>query len=87
LLKAASRTSGLIEGKEIHGIAAKLCFDKDPFVRMGLVGLYAAFDRILNARLVFDKMSYRDVVAWSIMIDGYGLKFNSLVVELDISFY
>jgi hypothetical protein len=28
---------------------------------MGLVGLYAAFDRILNARLVFDKMSYRDV--------------------------
>jgi hypothetical protein len=61
LLKAASRTSGLIEGKEIHGIAAKLCFDKDPFVRMGLVGLFAAFDRILNARLVFDKMSYRDV--------------------------
>ncbi|KAH8495755.1 hypothetical protein H0E87_018809 [Populus deltoides] len=71
LLKAASRASGLNEGKEIHGVATKLGFDKDPFVQTGLVGMYASCDRISEARLVFDKMSYRDVVAWSIMIDGY----------------
>ncbi|KAG5236584.1 pentatricopeptide repeat-containing protein [Salix suchowensis] len=71
LLKAASRASGLNEGKEIHGVAAKLGFDKDPFVQTGLVGMYASCDRISDARLVFDKMPYRDVVAWSIMIDGY----------------
>ncbi|KAI9390239.1 hypothetical protein POPTR_008G154301v4 [Populus trichocarpa] len=56
LLKAASRTSGLIEGKEIHGIAAKLCFDKDPFVRMGLVGLYyqsGLYDDVLQ---LFEEM-------------------------------
>ncbi|KAJ6356479.1 hypothetical protein OIU78_004552 [Salix suchowensis] len=39
LLKAASRASGLNEGKEIHGVAAKLGFDKDPFVQTGLVGI------------------------------------------------
>ncbi|KAJ6771610.1 PENTATRICOPEPTIDE REPEAT PROTEIN-RELATED [Salix koriyanagi] len=71
LLKAASRASGLNEGKEIHGVAAKLGFDKDPFVQTGLVGMYASCDRIADARLVFEKMPYRDVVAWSIMIDGY----------------
>ncbi|KAG7028900.1 Pentatricopeptide repeat-containing protein [Cucurbita argyrosperma subsp. argyrosperma] len=33
--------------------------------------MYAACRRIMEARLVFDKMSQRDVVTWSIMIDGY----------------
>lgn len=56
---------------EIHGIAAKYGFVSDPFVQTGLVGMYAACGRIIDARLMFDKMSHRDVVAWSIMIDGY----------------
>nr|POE82932.1 pentatricopeptide repeat-containing protein [Quercus suber] len=71
LLKAVSKASALAEGMEIHGLAAKLGFDSDPFVETGLVGMYAACGRILEARLVFDKMSHRDVVTWSIMIDGY----------------
>lgn len=71
ILKAVSRASALTEGMEIHGIAAKLCFDKDPFVQTGLVRMYAACGRILEARLMFDKMSHRDVVTWSIMMDGY----------------
>lgn len=33
--------------------------------------MYAACGRIMDARLVFDKMSHRDVVTWNIMIDGY----------------
>lgn len=70
LLKAASQVSALAEGMEIHGIAAKYGFVSDPFVQTGLVGMYAACGRIIDARLMFDKMSHRDVVAWSIMIDG-----------------
>ena len=38
---------------------------------MGLVRMYSGCGRIMEARLVFDKMSHRDVVTWSIMIDGY----------------
>ncbi|KAK9287599.1 hypothetical protein L1049_016034 [Liquidambar formosana] len=83
LLKASSRVSGLAEGMEIHGLASKLGFDLDPFVQTGLVGMYAACGRILEARLMFDKMSYRDIVTWSIMIDGYcqsGLFDNALLL-------
>ncbi|XP_057958148.1 pentatricopeptide repeat-containing protein At4g14820 [Malania oleifera] len=71
LLKASSRVSSLVEGMEIHGLASKLGFDSDPFVQTGLVRMYAACGRILDARLMFDKMPLRDVVTWSIMIDGY----------------
>lgn len=73
LLKAVARASALSEGMEIHGVAWKLGFDSDPFVETGLVRMYAACGRIMDARLVFDKMSRRDVVAWSIMINGYDL--------------
>lgn len=72
LLKALSRVKSLVEGLEIHGLAAKLGFDSDPFVQTGLVRMYAACGRIAEARLMFDKMFHRDVVTWSIMIDGYG---------------
>ncbi|KAM0966399.1 hypothetical protein ACFX2C_022162 [Malus domestica] len=71
LLKAVARASALSEGMEIHGVAWKLGFHSDPFVETGLVRMYAACGRIMDARLVFDKMSRRDVVAWSIMINGY----------------
>ncbi|XWS08958.1 hypothetical protein CRYUN_Cryun40dG0044700 [Craigia yunnanensis] len=71
LLKAAARVGGLAEGKEIHGFGFKSGFDSDPFVQTGLIGMYLGCGRLLEARLVFDKMSYRDIVAWSIMIDGY----------------
>lgn len=72
LLKALSRVNSLVEGLEIHGLAAKMGFDSDPFVQTGLIQMYAACGRVAEARLMFDKMLCRDVVAWSIMIDGYG---------------
>lgn len=72
LLKTVSRASALTEGVEIHGLAWKLGFNSDPFVETALVRMYAACGGIIEARLVFDKMSCRDVVAWSIMINGYG---------------
>lgn len=66
----------MAEGKEIHGFGCKLGFDSDPFVQTGLIGMYLGCGRLLESRLVFDKMSYRDVVTWSIMIDGYGFLAN-----------
>lgn len=69
-LKAATKVRGSVEGMAIHGLAAKFGFDSDPFVQTGLVGMYAACGRVMDARLAFDRMSHRDVVAWNIMIDG-----------------
>ncbi|XP_073134986.1 pentatricopeptide repeat-containing protein At4g14820 [Henckelia pumila] len=71
LLKAASKSMALSEGKMIHGLASKMGFDCDPFVETALVGMYASCGHIGEGRLVFDKMSYRDVVTWNIMIEGY----------------
>ncbi|MCD7447569.1 hypothetical protein HAX54_031598 [Datura stramonium] len=71
LLKAASRALALREGVEIHGLVCKLGFDSDPFVQTALLGVYAACGQIPRSRLVFDKMSQRDIVTWDIMIDGY----------------
>lgn len=71
LLKASARVSALREAREIHGLAAKMGFDGDPFVQTGLIRVYAASGRVLDARLVFEKMPQRDVVAWSVMMDGY----------------
>ncbi|KAK4799838.1 hypothetical protein SAY86_025203 [Trapa natans] len=69
-LKAAAKVRGYGEGMEIHGLAAKFGFDSNPFVQTGLVGMYTACGRIMDAHLVFDRMSHRDIVAWNTMIDG-----------------
>lgn len=71
LLKAAAKALALFEGKTLHGLGLKLGFCSDPFVQTALVGMYGSCEQIQDARLVFDKMSHRDVVTWTIMIDGY----------------
>lgn len=73
LLKAASRALALREGVEIHGLVCKVGFDSDPFIQTALLGMYATCGKIDDARLVFDKMSHRDIVTWDIMIDGYAV--------------
>lgn len=82
LLKAVAKVSALNEGLEIHGLASKLGFHADPFIQTGLIGMYAACGRIIDARLLFDKMSNRDVVTWNIMIDGYAIIFIMSILLL-----
>ncbi|KAF6144581.1 hypothetical protein GIB67_006073 [Kingdonia uniflora] len=71
LLKATVRVRGLFEGMEIHGLVCKMGFVYDPYIQTGLVGMYGQCGCVLEARLLFDKMPERDVVAWSVMLDGY----------------
>ncbi|CAI8589478.1 unnamed protein product [Vicia faba] len=71
LLKAVSKLSALTYGLEIHGLASKLGFLSDPFIQTALIAMYASCARIMDARLLFDKMSHPDAVAWNTIIDGY----------------
>lgn len=71
LLKAVSKVSAFNYGLEIHGLASKLGFNSDPFIQTALISMYASCRRIMDARLLFDKMSERDVITWNTIIDGY----------------
>ncbi|KAJ3675616.1 hypothetical protein LUZ60_004658 [Juncus effusus] len=56
---------------EAHGFGVKMGFDFDPFVQTALVGAYAKVGKVPLARKVFDRMLYRDLIAWSSMLDSY----------------
>ncbi|KAL5717057.1 hypothetical protein ACHQM5_010134 [Ranunculus cassubicifolius] len=71
ILKASARESHLKLGMEIHGVAQKMGFLSDPYVQTALLGMYIARGCIFDARLLFDEMPLRDVVAWNVMVDGY----------------
>lgn len=74
VFKAAGRVKAVDEGMMVHGLVVKMGFADDSFVETGLVGMYAFCGEFDCARMVFDRMSERDIVTWNIMIDGYCLE-------------
>ncbi|KAF5734071.1 pentatricopeptide repeat-containing protein [Tripterygium wilfordii] len=73
VLKACSGLQALEEGKEIHDHVRRLGLESDVFVCTALIDLYAKCGDLVEARGVFDGMSYRDVVAWNAIIAGFSL--------------
>ncbi|OVA17582.1 Pentatricopeptide repeat [Macleaya cordata] len=71
LLKACSKVLAFEEGKILHGHILKLGLNSDVYVQTSLLDLYGACGTIMAARLLFDRMSERDVVAWNAMLVGY----------------
>eukprot|EP01018_Ginkgo_biloba_P020609 Gb_26571 [translate_table: standard] len=71
LLKACASLSALQTGKEIHNQIVRIGLESDVYVGVALTHMYCKCENSENARLVFDKMSRRDVVLWSAMIGGY----------------
>ncbi|KAL8105221.1 pentatricopeptide repeat-containing protein At5g39350-like [Apium graveolens] len=52
-------------------------FDKDVAVGNALIDLYARSGLIACARMIFDNMFQKDVISWSVMINGYSLHGDS----------
>ncbi|BFG40050.1 hypothetical protein CerSpe_263240 [Prunus speciosa] len=71
LLKSCAKFAASLEGKQIHGHVLKLGLDSDAFVHTSLINMYAQNGELDNARLVFDKSSFRDVVSFTALITGY----------------
>jgi pentatricopeptide repeat protein len=71
VLPACSNMAALEHGMEVHEEIIRQGFHSDVFVQSGLVDMYAKCGNLEDARQVFDKMSQRDVVAWTAMITGY----------------
>ncbi|XP_031271663.1 pentatricopeptide repeat-containing protein At3g26782, mitochondrial-like [Pistacia vera] len=70
-LKSCAGLSNLLVGKSIHQHLVCCGCGHNPFVSAALVNMYAKCGKIEDARLVFDKMSVRDLVSWTSMISGY----------------
>lgn len=72
----------LLEGQKMHGYMIKTDFLSVSSVQNSLLSMYA--DMAMEfAQNLFDQMSNRDVIAWSVMISGY-VKSNKACVALGV---
>eukprot|EP01018_Ginkgo_biloba_P037418 Gb_09410 [translate_table: standard] len=73
VLQACAHLGVLKQGKWIHDYIIRNGLESDVFLVTALIDMYAKCGSIETARLLFDRMSERDVVSWSAMIAGYGM--------------
>ncbi|KAK7304215.1 hypothetical protein RJT34_15338 [Clitoria ternatea] len=71
LLSACARLKFLRGGKQIHGFMLRNGLELDEFIGISLLSLYVQCDKMLLAKLIFDKMDYKSSVCWNIMITGF----------------
>lgn len=63
-------------GKMVHGEALVSGLESDIYVCNSLLAMYSKFGDMAMARMLFDRMSDRDLTSWNTMIAGY-IKNNS----------
>lgn len=66
-----SKTESLSRGKIIHSRAWGKGYDSDVYVGNTLVRMYGKCGGFLDAQIVFDRLSHRDLVAWTGMLVVY----------------
>ncbi|KAK7309587.1 hypothetical protein RJT34_06438 [Clitoria ternatea] len=72
IFKAFSELGLRRHGQRAHGLAVVLGLEVlDGFVASALVDMYAKFDKMRDAHLVFDRVLEKDVVLFSALIVGY----------------
>ena len=71
VLKACSNISAFEEGQQVHTRLLRSGFGSSLFVQTALVNFYAKCEMIGLAKMVFDEIPERNLVAWSTMISGY----------------
>ncbi|XP_027913201.1 pentatricopeptide repeat-containing protein At5g65570 [Vigna unguiculata] len=86
--KAFSHLGLLRHGQRAHGLAVVLGLEvQDVFVASALVDMYAKFDKMRDAHLVFHRVLEKDVVLFTALIVGYaqhGLDGEALEVYEDM---
>eukprot|EP01018_Ginkgo_biloba_P038372 Gb_05116 [translate_table: standard] len=70
VILACAQLSALQQGKSIHGYTIRNGIESD-IVRTALMDMYAKCGSIDTASQLFDKLSERDIVAWSAIISCY----------------
>ncbi|KAM3326556.1 pentatricopeptide repeat-containing protein [Capsicum chacoense] len=71
VLSVCAKDGRFSEGVQVMGLALKWGFGDDVFVLNSLIHLYGECGEVGKARKVFDKMSERNLVSWTCLINGY----------------
>lgn len=71
VLRTCGGMPNLVRGREIHVHVLRHGFESDVDVINALITMYVKCGDVNTARLVFDKMPYRDRITWNAMISGY----------------
>ena len=69
MFKACGNELGVSKGKRVHVIKVRL--ESNVFVTNALIGMYANWGLVKEARRVFDWSVNRDLYSWNIMLGGY----------------
>ncbi|XP_028794440.1 pentatricopeptide repeat-containing protein DOT4, chloroplastic-like [Neltuma alba] len=74
-LATATSACGLLKslqkGKLLHEIAKKFGLEFDVLVSNSLVKMYIDCGSLKDARLMFDQMTFKDVISWTLVIRSY----------------
>ncbi|KAL8466274.1 hypothetical protein ACS0TY_035406 [Phlomoides rotata] len=73
---AAANIGSLGLGRSVHACAMKILGNPSLFLANSLISFYAKCGSMEDSRLVFDKMSERNVVSWNALICGFAQNGN-----------
>ncbi|KAK3042335.1 hypothetical protein RJ639_002381 [Escallonia herrerae] len=74
VLKSCANSQSFYLGSSVHGHCLQLGFSFDIFVGNTLIYMYAGFDKMEDARQVYDEIPCHCVVSWTVLISGYARK-------------
>ncbi|KAJ1271386.1 hypothetical protein BS78_06G124700 [Paspalum vaginatum] len=73
VISACANLAALERGVQIHSYVKEMGWESDVSISTALVDMYAKCGQHGIARMIFDSMLRHDVVAWNVMISGYGM--------------
>ncbi|KAJ1278039.1 hypothetical protein BS78_04G049600 [Paspalum vaginatum] len=83
MINSCAKLSSIPQGRQIHAQILKDGYDQNIYVGCSLIDMYAKCGNMDDARLFFDCMSAKNIVAWNEMIHGYAQNgFGERAVEL-----
>ncbi|XP_062161336.1 pentatricopeptide repeat-containing protein At3g24000, mitochondrial [Alnus glutinosa] len=74
LLKASGAGPNNRHGQHVHAFSFKYGYVSNVYVGSALVDMYARFDHMDDARLIFDGLASKNEVSWNALIAGYARK-------------
>ncbi|XP_070001838.1 pentatricopeptide repeat-containing protein At3g51320-like [Nicotiana sylvestris] len=76
VLTACARSARMKEGKSVHGSLIKVSKDLNLITSTTLIHMYSRCGRAEIARLIFDRISVKNIVCWNAMILGFCIHGN-----------